>query len=137
MTVEATIADGLLRALSNAPIGLFVPIVYPNMPFQPAGETYLRASYVPSATSSVDLVQWDRHSGILQIDVMWPENRGVSGGLRLADEIAQYFKRGTRIVESGTVIQILRTPGVGGPIVDPPYQQIPVSVYYECFNRLS
>ena len=137
MTVEATIADGLLRRLENAPVGLSVPIVFPNMPFSPAGQTYLRASHIPSAVAPADIAKWDRRSGILQIDVMWPENRGIPGGLRLADEVSSYFGRGTRIRENGTLIQILRTPEIGAPITDPPYKQIPVSVFYECFVRLS
>lgn len=135
--IEADIATGLLRRLSTISLSPSLPIAYPNVPYSPTGDAYLRASHIPSTVDPLTLDRWDRRSGILQVDVMWPENVGITGGLGVADEVAAHFARGTRLEENGATIQIIRTPTVGGPLHDPPYMQIPVSVFYECFHSLA
>lgn len=135
--IEADIATGLLRRLSTIALSPSLPIAYPNVPYSPTGAAYLRASHIPANVEPAAITRWDRRTGILQVDVMWPENNGITGGLQTADEVAAHFGRGTRFEENGVLIQINSTPVVAGAIHEPPYMQIPVSISYECFHSLA
>jgi hypothetical protein len=48
----------------------------------------------------------DGHTGFMQIDLNYPANSGIGAAITKADNVAQWFKAGTRIALGGQQVQI-------------------------------
>lgn len=48
----------------------------------------------------------DGHTGFMQIDLNYPANAGAGSVVTKADNVAQYFKAGTRLAYGGQQVQI-------------------------------
>ncbi|MEM7675133.1 MAG: DUF4128 domain-containing protein [Myxococcota bacterium] len=133
---ETKIAEALYRHLAALVLVPALKIAWTNMDFRGAAKVgHLRVSLI-RATAEGATIPFDghiRHSGIFQVDVMWPQGAGPIGALRRADAIREHFARGTRLVEDDVCVQINRPPSVGPSLQNPPYLQVPVSVRYEAF----
>lgn len=136
--IEALIADALFRHLSTLSLSPALQIAWQGTSYDPPsdGGAYLRASYIPNTVDTATISRWDRRYGIFQVDVMWPENKGVIPAAEVAGQIADHFPRDTTKLTAGTsTVKIYRTPVIGSALPDPPRMMIPVSVYYECFHE--
>lgn len=133
MTVEANIFGGLLKHLGEMVLTPPLPVSYPNAPFTPpASGKYLRASHLPNTTSAVTLGPngINRHQGLFQVMVVWPENLGEIDAKVVADAIVTRFKRGTTITHNGQIIRIIQPPSVAPGMQDPPSYMVPVTIRY-------
>lgn len=132
-TVEAKIADALLTYLGTLTLSQALPIAMPNVDFTPpAGGKYLSAAHLPNATSQVTLGDngFNRHIGLLQVSVVWPQNAGDIEPKEIAGQVVAHFKRGTVISHDGITLRIVQPPSVAPAIPDPPGYQIPVTIPY-------
>jgi len=91
----ADIYGGLITRYVAGNFGLTT--YYPNKDGNPtAGEKHARVWFLPAQNDAASLggSGYDRMSGILQIDLMYPTDNGIGDVLAKADEIAAYFQRG-------------------------------------------
>ena len=72
-------------------------------------------------------------SGIYQIDAHVPEGAGWSGLMQKADQVIDYFKRGTSLTYGGVTVRITKaTPEIS--IREGGWFRLPVSIYWEAFT---
>ena len=90
---------------------------YPNKDETPtAGQHHARIWFLPAENDAASLggTGFDRQSGILQIDLMYPTNVGLGDMLGQADLIATHFQRGHSETYNSFTVRIDGT-SVSGP----------------------
>lgn len=69
--------------------------------------------------------------GFVQIMVCYPAGTGKKLAQERAQAIKAHFKRGVTLTEDSINVTIIRTPTVGGALVDGDWYKVPVSIYYQ------
>lgn len=103
---------------------------YPGKNYEPSADTaHARIWFMPSGNDPASLggTGLDRIVGVAQIDLMYPEGKGIGDALEKADAVAAYFQRGrsqaystTTVVFTGAVV--LQPRNEGG------WLRVPISV---------
>lgn len=135
---ESLIAGALLARLKALVLSPALQVAYPNVPFPASGsdkpDTYLQASLLRGATQGIGISQWDEHAGILQVDVLYKSQNGEVKPLAIADAVASWFGRGTRLTNGGIQVDVYEKPAIGPAINNGDgYEKFPVSIRYRCF----
>jgi hypothetical protein len=134
--VEARIYDAIvdhIATLTTTPTDL--PLALQGIPLDGA-EAYLKLSHLPNTVDQAALGSdgWNRHRGLLQVDVLMPENTELGDPLGIAGQVAAHFRRGIDLAgDGGLVVTIYRPPVIGAPLQSPPHLQVPVSIYYQTY----
>ncbi len=83
-----------------------MPVAYENDLFTPPSGPYLRAFLLPSQTvaAAVGVNAYNTHRGHYQVDAVYPANEGWGPCAEMAEDVRQYFKRGTRLLTNALVI---------------------------------
>jgi len=112
-----------------------VKVVFPNTaPYSPViGTQYYRVAFLPVPSQRLTMGKADKHTGILQVDVVCPSKQGLFPAIVLARSVAFHFDRKT-LIENGIKVRIIKAPSVGLPMQDPDWYTIPVSITYEILN---
>lgn len=136
LTADAIIFDGLCNHLDRLVLSRALKIAWPDVDFVPPAEGYLRVTFLPNVTVQGDLgtLGRNRHAGLFQVSLMWPEGYGSGEPMALAGEIIAHFKRGTVITRDGVTIHIDRPPYLSPALKDPPFTQYPVTISYRSDN---
>lgn len=135
---EAKITEALFTRLAALSLSPALSVAYPNVPFPapPAvdrPDTYLQASILRAPTQGVGIAAWDEHAGILQIDVVYKPQDGELKPLQIADSVAAWFARGTRLINGAVQVDVYETPQIASLMADGDRMRIPVSVRYRSF----
>lgn len=137
--IESQIAEALFQRLTALVLNPALPIAMPNVAFPKAGDDkpdlYLRASLLRAPTRTVGIAAWDEHTGILQVDVVYGLQNGELKPLQVADSVADWFKRGTRLVNGLVQVDVYESPSIASAVPDGTYSAIPVSVRYRVFTK--
>lgn len=142
--VESQISEALMLRLAALMLTPVVPVAYPNTGFpgknadgtpKAKPDTYLEAHQLRAETRPVGISAWDERPGIFQVDVVYLKQDGTIKPTQIADQIALWFKRGTRLTNGNVRLDIERTPEIAAPIEDAPYSRTPVSIRYRVFTR--
>jgi len=123
---------GHLKAMS-LPSG--VQIAWPNVVFKGGKKTYLEVQSFRNQPEDV-VVKEDAEPirrGILQISVHGPSKEGSSKTALLAGQVADHFKRGTRLSMGALQIRIMQTPSVAGELQEDSRSITPVSVAWSVY----
>lgn len=91
-----------------------ITVAYENDLFTPPSGAYLRGFLLPSQTvaAAVGVSAYNTHRGHFQIDAVYPANDGWGSCAEMAEDIRQYFKRGTKLLSNALVIESAYTgPG--------------------------
>lgn len=132
--VESKIFEGFtvrLAALTFSPV---LPIAWPNVSFTPpAAGKYLRARHLPNTPEQISLgsTGFNRHVGLFQVDVVWPEGVGETAPKEIAGAIVAQFKRGTEFTRESIIIRIPAPPAIAPSIQDGKSYVIPVTIRYQ------
>lgn len=113
------------------------PIAYPNLAYEPTtGTDYLRLSFIPALTEQADLGTNGLNSniGIAQVDVFSAGQDGWSEAFDKADDIAEHFKRGTKLTNGGIVVTI-QSVELGPPLNEGGWYQLPISINYRAYTE--
>ncbi len=101
MSAIADIQKILFNAVEDGSFGL--PVAYENVNFDPKGlDGYLSVFLLRAPTLLAEL-SWngcDNHSGILQIDINYPQGAGPTIHAEMADQINAVFKNGATFAGS-------------------------------------
>lgn len=135
---EAKIAEALLTRLAALILSPPLQVAWPNVTFPAVGQvkpdTYLQASLLRGSTQLVGISEWDEHAGILQVDVLFKSQGGELDPLDVADAVADWFGRGTRLTNGGIQVDVYEKPSIASAFSNGDgYMKIPVSIRYRCF----
>lgn len=139
--VEAQITEALFTRLAALTLSPVLPVAYPDVAFPAAGQTkpdnYLEAAILRAQTQGIGISAWDEHAGILQVTVVTKQfpAGGTKTPTQIADAVAAWFPRGTRLVNGAVTVTVFETPAIASPIADAPYTRTPVSIRYRTFIR--
>jgi hypothetical protein len=139
--VEAQITEALLDRVKALGVSLSLSVAYPDVVFPKGGQTkpdnYLDVSILRAATQGFGINAWDEHAGILQVTVVTKQFPvgGTKTPTQIADAVAAWFPRGTRLLNGSVQVDVYETPAIASPIADAPYTRTPVSIRYRTFVR--
>lgn len=130
--VETKVMEALSAHLGTLALSPAMPIAWSGVDFEPPDDGYLRASHLPNTTQQISLGETglNRHQGLIQVDVMWPESLGLTEAMERAGAIVAHFKRGTDLTREGVTVRIVRPPSVAPALRAPPFLQVPVTIAY-------
>lgn len=137
--IEAQITEALLTRLAALTLSPVVPVAMPNVTFPASGsdtpDTYLQARMLRAPTQGVGISAWNEHAGILQVDVVYKPQNGEIKPLQIADSVAAWFARGTRMSNGSVQVDVYEPPQIASVIQDGDRIRIPVSVRYRTFTQ--
>lgn len=135
---ETAIWNALASRMQTLTLSPALPIAWPNVAFEnpTTAGAFLRVNFLPNPAEAVTIPHdgWDRHSGIMQVDVMWPEGEGIAPAMQRAEAVAAHFPRGWQVRNDGVLVQIVRRGTIAPAIQDPPFVMVPVSIRFLSFH---
>lgn len=134
---DALITEALLTRLAALTFSPALQVAWPNKAFGPdKPDTYLQASLLRAETQGIGIAAWNEHAGILQVDVLYKAQDGEIKPLNIADSVAAWFGRGTRLRNGGLTIYVDDPPSIASAMPNGDgYLKIPVSIRYRSFVR--
>lgn len=91
-----------LKNVTNIP-----DIAWPNIRFEPTiGEPFVRPTLLPAAPEVCTLNNYNKHSGIYQIDIYVPNNVGIKELYTIADNIKNYYRSNKTLTSNGVTVFI-------------------------------
>ena len=111
-------------------------VAYPNVEYTPvAGTSYLQLDILPALTEQAELGTAGQNSnlGIAQITIHYSGANGWGKIYDKADQIAEWFKRGTKLVNGGITVTI-ESVQIGPMLNDEGWLNFPVSINYRAYT---
>jgi hypothetical protein len=132
MSTFSEVHSTLTKAVANSGIGL--PIQYEGIKFDSNKAAYARATILPNQPSFVTLGSrgLDYHHGILQIDLFYPNNGGITDLVAKADVVNQYFYP-TRVLQSTNLCVRIGMCSLGPRLNIGGWIMQPLSIDYFCY----
>ena len=124
--------DGRLGSMAGLP-----PVAWENKSYTPAmGTLYLRPTSLPGTNtqSSLGTNGQDNAIGIYQVDVMAKPGTGKKASTMMADNIADHFKRGTKLTYNGCSVRIKGASRKAGRKTGDGWYMVPVEIEYITFT---
>ncbi|KNY21591.1 DUF4128 domain-containing protein [Methylobacterium sp. ARG-1] len=133
MAIEVAIQAALYDHLKGTTLPTALPIAPEGKNFDPKGKAYLRPTFMPADTTSDQLADdgCNLYTGLFQIDVFWPVDKGLPEPLAVAAALTARFRRGQRIGASDLDLRIQRPPSVMPALQEASWLQVPVRVTWE------
>ena len=132
-TVQADIEKAWgdhVGALTTSPA---TDIAYPNVSFKPANnKPYLELRYFP-ATTVTNTYGNDEpkiYSGTVQITVVSKSGKGSDESAKLAGQVVDHFKMGTRVTEGSLASHVPRQPSINAAFQEKSKLLTPVLIPY-------
>ena len=134
--IDAKIASLLFDHAEAMTLPQTTGFAYPDVVFVPTNEQpYIRLSFLPNTPNTLAIgAGYIQHIGLFQMSIMWPVGSGISDSLETADTIQQEFDKGTRLISSSILVNVISRPTIGGQIIDGNRTMTPVTVEYRSFN---
>lgn len=105
---------------------------YENNPFKPTPGTAYQRCFLLPANSGNPLVghTFSRETGVFQVDVLYPLDKGPNDAQTRAELIRTHFARGTVVTASSLSVTIQGTPSVSSGFVSGDRFVLSVSINY-------
>lgn len=135
MSTFSEIHSALQKAVANGLFGL--PIQYEGIKLDHGNAPYIRATILPNTTEYATLGSCgsDKHTGILQLDLFYPNNKGVTAMIAKADTINDYFHSSREFPGTNLNVRIGIT-SIGPKLNEEGWIMQPISIdYYAYANR--
>lgn len=135
-SIEAKVADGLIRRFGEVTLPSGCTVAYPNVAFTPDGtHPYVKLTVAKNQPISARISGGHEpiRQGIFLATVCWPINQGLGAASDLANAIRDKFAFGSRWTEAGVEIRVVDEPMVQGDIVNGAYDEIPVTVPWKVY----
>lgn len=125
-------ADDIRGAL-NAQLDTLapLPIAWENLGYQTPAGPWLRPTFLPGIPAMKEMFTAgaDRHTGLFQVDVFAPLDKGDGQARGVADQVISAFSKGSVLSRNGQLVRVLRSYVMPAQrFQDAPYFQIPVRV---------
>jgi hypothetical protein len=97
-----------------------------------AGTKFLRATHLPAATRAIGNGNDDTNEfrGLFQVDVFWPEGKGVVAAKEEAAKVIAYFAKGTSLTHQSVTVKIKRPPYELPAMQEDGWIIVPVTIPY-------
>jgi hypothetical protein len=126
--------SNIIRAAFNGSLSTFatsesLDVAWENFDYTPTDDPYLRPVLLPGQTQAAGCGPDAKnvHSGVYQVDVIYPTSAGWGDCSIMADKVVSHFKRGTKLSDN----RILVFGSSQGPAMPEGVRfKIPVSVTY-------
>lgn len=132
-TIIQNLLDEKLLTLTDAPDDI---VLENSRVSVGVNKTWIRSTLLPNETENITLGLngYQRLSGLYQIDIWTPADKGINTGSTLADAIVSLFSKGTVLSNTdGDKINIIKSWREKGP-KEPGVYNTPVIVKWEAFN---
>lgn len=130
LTIQ-TLLDAQLATLTDAP-----EIVKENERVSAGvNKSWMRGTLLPAETENITLglTGYQRLSGLYQIDIWTPADKGITTGATYADAVVALFAKGTVLTDNTNKVFILKSWREKGPRETAIYNT-PVIVRWEAYN---
>lgn len=137
--IETKIFRALTGKLDAYTTGNAIDVAYPGRTYTPREDTpWIRPTLLWATTDAVDLSgDTNNYSGIFQVDLFWPEQRGMVRVLERASAIVAHFQRPQKLFHEGVRVEINLPPYLAPASQEPGWIQVPVSIPFRSFVRIS
>ena len=132
-SIEGTIEQAFNTQLQAVATSQSVAVAWPNLPFTPvANKGYLKPALLTGRTLQIVLGARgeNRHAGIYQVSVFWPENKATIPARDLAGVVMEAFKLGTQLTQDGLIVRVNAPPWPDAALQETGWYQVPVSIPY-------
>lgn len=109
MSVFTDISSALNARLNTLPGS--APVAWENYPYDPvAGTLYLRPTLIPddAVSYAMGATGTDQNSGVFQIDVIAPSDKGRGEAYTKADAIAEHFRPMTELTYNSRLVRCIQ-----------------------------
>ncbi len=121
--------DTRLNTLINRPY-----IAWPNTKFIPAENTsYIRPTLLPANSTLYTLNDNHRNSGIYQVDIFVPLEKGLNSALSLVDDVKEHFEN-TRDLVAGTDTVHIQQISLGQLERQEAWFRVYLEINYICYS---
>jgi len=132
--IETRIIEALFTRLKSLIFSPVLPVSWPNKSLTPPTDgKWLRVNDLPAPVRVFGIAEVNEYLGVLQIDVMWPLETGVTAPKEIAGQIINHFSARSRIAGDGLIINVI-SASLGAKIEDLPRVMFPVSINYRVFS---
>ncbi len=132
---DANLNAAILVAIKSrvATIPIECPVTWGDIDFEPDGEMYLRATYIPNQNIRRALSGDAAHRrlSLLQVDVFSERNEAVEVIFQLAGIVADHFPADQRMVAEGATVRVTKAPDVAQVLPSGAYVMVPVTIQLE------
>lgn len=131
--MQSNIRKAFEQRLVNMPQGLGVlSTAFENVSFNPvATQPYQMSKLVPLPVENPTLGDnYHREVGFYQVTLAYPKGKGVGAIAAMADQVKDYFKRGTTLTEGLDKIIVERTPEISPVYVNDTRAEINIRIRY-------
>jgi hypothetical protein len=109
-------------------------IAWPNKSFTPKEtENWLRASFLPVPPERIGFDESDKHSGIFQVDVTVPSQKGILPAVTISRAVEKLFNKIVLTTEDGVKLRFIDPPKTNPHRQDANWYIIPVSITYTIY----
>lgn len=131
----AEIQKTIYKAVQDGAFGL--PVAMPNESFDPKDKTGYLALFLlraPTVQAELGWVGCDSHTGIIQIDINYPQGKGDTLHAEMADSINAVFKSGATF--AGATISVnIRNVSAGQLQIGQGWATLPLTIEYFAFTE--
>jgi hypothetical protein len=134
--IETKVFRALTDRLDAYSTANSIAIARTGLNYTPTAETkFLRATHLPAQTRALSLSfdGTNEFRGIFQVDVFWPEGKGIVAAKEQAASIIAYFARGTEMTHGGVTVKVTRPPYELPAIQEDGWLMVPVTIPYLAF----
>jgi len=126
----AQIIDALLaRAAQMASSGPSLPVSFPEVGFTPpTSGKYLKVDFFANRPAWEGLSSGKLAQGLLQVTVIWPRGQGVVTPNQIAQQVIDYFSKGTILRSGSAKVTVSREPWAATPITEDAQLSVPVTI---------
>lgn len=134
--IETKIFRALTDRLDDYADATTIAIARTGLNYNPtSGTEFLRVTHLPAATRGVGLAHTGKNEfrGLFQIDVFWPEGKGIVAAKEEAAALMTYFVRGTSMTHESVTVKVLRPPYELPAMQEAGWIIVPVTIPYLAF----
>jgi len=134
---QARVRAALETALDTWATAQSVQVAWENVVFEP-GTQYARASLIPAATQSFDLLGLHRrYRGVFQVTLVMPQGVGMGSAEALVSSLESAFPQHQYFVSSGLRVFIVQPMSAAGAFSGDGESSVPVSCTYQADTLVS
>jgi hypothetical protein len=124
------------RAALMATTGPTLPVAFPEH-FDPATDAifappadgkYLEVFHLPNRPGWEGLASGRLDQGLLQINVVWPKNKGIVAPYAVAAQVMTHFAKGTILTSGAARVKVSAEPWTNQPDPEDSETRIPVLI---------
>lgn len=115
--------DAMTPALATA---------WENAPFTPTiGTPHQRVHLLPAEADNPEQSGGYIERGYLQVTLKYPLQAGTGAAAARAQLVRDQFPRALSLTSGGIVVQITRTPAIGGGTTDGDWWSVPIKIFWQ------